>query len=221
MANKEKIISHLKDIKSGKLKLDIDFFNEGGQKIGKLLPIVDSKIKDNSEIVKLMTGWRRDYKDKFFTQFEGTEERTKNWLENQIMKRDNRIFFMIETSDKKLMGHIGVIFFEEGDLICELDNFVKDKDCKIPGIMTYATKALINFLFNSLRIERLKLRVFSDNLEAQALYARCGFSKSEKVALKKEIEGNSIRYREMKENDTGIPDKFMLKMRLERKDFKY
>jgi len=215
MANKEKIISYLKDIKSGKLKLDIDFFNESGQKIGKLLPIVDSEIRDNSEIVKLMTKWRRDYKDKFFTQFEVTEERTKNWLDNQIIKRDNRIFFVIETSDKKLIGHIGVIFFEEGDSICELDNFVKDRDCQIPGIMTYATKALINFLFNSLKMKKLKLRVFSDNLRAQELYFRCGFSKVKEIGFKKEVTDDGIKYVEIRESDNQVPNRTMYLFELE------
>ncbi len=219
MLTKEKIISYLYEIKNGKLKIEIDFFNDKDQKLGKLKPVVDSKIKDNSKIVKLMTKWRKDYKDKFFTQFEITEERTKSWLDNQIIKSDDRIFFMIEINDKKLIGHIGVVFFKDNDLVCELDNFVKDKDCQISGIMTYATKALINFLFNSLKMEKLKIRVFSDNLKAQELYIRCGFSKIKEVGLKKEITEDGIRYTEIEESDIRASDKTMVLMALKRKDF--
>lgn len=215
MANK-KIISYLEDIKNGKLKMDIDFFDDKGQKMGKLKPVVDSKMRDNSEIVKFITKLRKYYKDKFLTQFEATEERTKKWLDEQIRKRNDKLIFMIETNDKQIVGHMGVIFFEEGNSICELDNIAKDKDCRIPRIMTFAMKTFINWLHDFLKMEKIKLRVFSDNLKAQELYFRCGFSKTQEIGLKKETTEDGVKYVPIQENDIQNFDRIMFILELKK-----
>jgi len=214
MANKKQIISYLKNIKSRKLEMAIDLFDDRGQKVGELRPVIDGKVRDNSEIAKFITKLRKYYKDRFLTQFEVTEERTKRWLDIQTRERKDKIFFMIETNDNKLIGHMGIIFFEEDDLICELDNIAKDKDCKIPGIMTFAEKALINWLFDFLGMKKIKLKVFSDNLKTQALHSRCGFSKIQEIGLKKRITEDDIKYVEIGENNTQSPDKTIFVLEL-------
>jgi RimJ/RimL family protein N-acetyltransferase len=216
MENKKKITSCLEDIKNGKLEMDIDFSDDKGQKIGKLKPVVDSKVRDNSEIVKFITKLRKYYKDKFLTQFEATEERTKKWLDAQIRERNDKILFMIETNDKKMVGHMGVIFFEEGNSTCELDNIAKDKDCLMPRIMTFATKALIDWLRDFLKMEKIKLRVFSDNLKAQELYFRCGFSKTQEIGLKKELTEDGVKYVPVQGNDAENFDKTMFILELKK-----
>ncbi len=215
MANKEEIVSYLKNIKNGKVNCNLDVLNDECQKIAILKPVIDSKISDNSEIIRFITKWRKYYAENFLTQFKVTEERTKNWLDTYIVKRDDKILFMIETRDKKVIGHIGIIF-KEDYLVGELDNVIKDKNCKVPGIMTYTLKTLINFLFNFLKLEKLTLRVFSDNLNARSLYSRCGFFKSKEVELKKEIIGEEVRYVEIGENELLTPDKIMIVMNLEK-----
>lgn len=220
MVNKEKIISYLRDIKSGKVKVEFDILNDEGEKIGTLKPVIDSKIADNSETIRFITKWREYYKENFLTQFKVTEEGTWNWFENQVIKRDNRMFFIIETTDGRLIGHEGVIFFEKNDSTCELDNLVKAVDCRIPGIMTYAGKTLIRWLFNRLDIKKITLRVFSDNLRAQTLYIRCGFSKTKEIGLKREILGDFLRYVEMSKADRRKPDKTLFIMELEKENFK-
>ena len=215
MENKEEIVSYLKNIKNGKVNCDLDVLNDEGEKIAILKPVIDSKLSDNSEIIRFITKWREYYAENFLTQFKVTEERTKNWLDTNLIKRDDKILFMIETRDKKVIGHIGVIFKEDYS-VGELDNVIKDKNCKVPRIMTYALKALINFLFNFLELEKLTLRVFSENLNAQALYSRCGFSKDKEVGLKKEIIGEEVRYVEIGENELLTPDKIMIVMNLEK-----
>jgi len=218
MLNKEWIISYLRDIKNGKVKIVLDILNDERKKIGTLKPVLDDRIEDNSKIIEFITKWREYYKENFLTQFKVTEERTKNWLKNQVIKKDNRILFMVKTIEEELAGHLGVIFFEKGDFVCELDNVVKALDCKTPGIMTYAVKTLTDWLFNFLGMEKIFLRVFSDNLKAQALYLRCGFSKVKEIGLKKEIQEDSIRYVELSEIDTQLPDKILYIMELKNKN---
>ncbi len=219
MRSKEEIISYLKDIKNGKVKLSLDILNRAGEKVGTLKPVLHSQIINNSEIVKLITNWRDYYKENFFTQFKVTEEKTKDWLKNQVLEKDNRIFFLIENIDGKLVGHEGIILLEEKNLTAELDNVIKAPECKIPGIMTQATKTLLNWLFNFLEIERAIVRLFSDNRRALALYERCGFYRVKEVGLRKEIEGETIKYIQINEGDINIPDKMMLIMELKREDF--
>jgi len=216
MINKEEIISYLRDIKNGRVKLSFDILNDAGEKIGALKPVLDSGIADNSEIIKFMTEWREYYKENFLTQFKMTEEGTKTWLENQIIKKDNRIFFIINAIDGKLIGHEGVIFFEENESTCELDNVVKAIDCKIPGIMRYAVKTLIDWLFNHLDMKKIFVRVFSDNLKAQTLYRHCGFSKTKEIGLKRKIQGDFLSYVEISKSDIQLPDKILYVMELEK-----
>ena len=221
MTNKEKIISYLKDIKTGKVKTDLDVFNEEGKKIAVLKPLIDSKIVDNSEIIKSIAKWRQYYKENFLTQFKVTEDGTRNWIENQIIKQANKILFMVETTNGELIGHEGVIFFDNDDSTCELDNLIKAADFrKIPGIMTYAQKTLINWLFNHLNMKKIMLRVFSDNSRTQSLHIRCGFSKIKEVRFKKEIQKDFLRHIEMSKTDREKPDKILFIMELEKRFFK-
>ncbi|MFH1657167.1 MAG: GNAT family protein [bacterium] len=219
MTNKEKTIFYLRDIKNGRVKLSLDILNDKGEKIGILKPIIDGKITDNSEIIRFITKWRKYYQENFLTQFKVTEEGTKNWLENQVIKQDNKILFMVETINGKLIGHEGVIFFEEDESACELDNLARAIDCKIPGIMTYTEKILIEWLFNHLNMKKIFLRVFSDNLKTQALHLRCGFFKTKEIGLKREIRKDFFRYVEISEVDDRPPDKILYVMELKKENF--
>jgi RimJ/RimL family protein N-acetyltransferase len=196
---KEEIISFLKNVKSGNIRFELDILNDKNEKLGKIRPILDSKISDNSEIIRFITKWREYYKENFLSQFPVSEERTKNWLQNQVINKDNRILFIIQTPDGKLAGHIGVIFFEVDENTCEIDNVVKSADCNIPGLMYHALKTLNNFLFNSLKIKKIFLRVFSDNIKAKNLYLACGFSKTKEIKLKRVVHGDTIKYIEIPE----------------------
>jgi RimJ/RimL family protein N-acetyltransferase len=196
---KEEIISFLKDVKSGNIRFELDILSDKKEKLGKIRPILDSKISDNSEIIRFITKWREYYKENFISQFPVSEERTKNWLQNQVINKDNRILFIIQTPDGKLAGHIGVIFFEVDEDTCEIDNVVKAADCNIPGLMYHALKTLNSFLFNSLKMKKIFLRVFSDNIKAKNLYLACGFSKTKEIKLKRVVQGDTIKYIEIPE----------------------
>ena len=212
MATKREIVFYLRNIKNGKVRLNIDILDDEGDKIGVLRPVMTREVADNSEIVSFIAKWREHYKENFLTQFKVTDDGTKNWLKNQIIRRDDKILFLVETIDGKLLGHEGVIFFENNDSSCELDNLVKSADCKIPGIMTYAEKSLIKWLFGCLGMEKITLRVFSDNLKTQALHHRCGFLKTGEIGLKKEIGKELVRYVEMTETDKQTADRVLFKM---------
>lgn len=212
MTTNREIVFYLRNVKNGKAKLSIDILNDENEKIGVLKPVTAREVTDNSEIVRFITKWREYYKENFLTQFKVTDNSTKNWLENQIIKRDDKILFIVEAIDGKLSGHEGVIFFKNNDFVCELDNLVKSADCKIPGIMTYAEKSLIKWLFGCLGMEKITLRVFSDNLKTQALHHRCGFLKTGEIGLKKEIGKELVRYVEMTETDKQTADRVLFKM---------
>jgi len=174
-----KRIEYLKNIKNGKIKLMFDVFNDHGAKVATLKPVKTDDVRVGSEIIDFMTKWREFYKDRFFTQFKITNERTLDWLQNKIMKDDNRIFFIIRDNNDRIIAHIGVIF--NNKLICELDNLVKDINCKIPGVITFAEKRLIEWLFKVINIKKIIGRLFSDNIRARALHKKCGFKETKEL----------------------------------------
>ena len=53
---------------------------------------------------------------------------------------------------------------------------------------------MLYWSFNSLKINKLYLRVFSDNHKAIKFYENCGFKSVGRIKLKKVINGDSIRY---------------------------
>lgn len=177
----KKRTEYLKSIKNGKLKLILDVLNDQDVKIATIKPIKTDDVYLGSEIIDFITKWRKFYKNNFFTQFKVTNERTFNWLQNIIMKSDNRIFFIIRDNDDRIICHIGVIFYNKS--ICELDNLAKDINCKIPGVITFVEKKLIEWLFKEMNIKKITGRLFSDNIKARTLHKRCGFKEIKEVKL--------------------------------------
>jgi len=87
----------------------------------------------------------------------------------------------------------------------------------IPGVMTSALLALDDWAFSVLGLKRLFLRVFYDNERAIRLYERCGFIGVKKIPLHKFVEGDSIKYEEIKESESLSIDRYFYLMEIRQK----
>lgn len=175
-----------------------------GKVIAHLRPVPFQLEGIASKDAKLITEWRNRYRGNFLTWFTATEERTKKWLKEQVIDKDDRILFMIQTLDGISFGHMGLTNFDFRNEICEYDNIIKGIDVRLPGIMTFAGRALLSWAFSELGVKRVFVRVFSDNISAVKVYERCGFCPIKKVPLKRIKEGDCIYWVETEESSTVV-----------------
>ena len=123
----------------------------------------------------LLSQWRRENPSISTGTFEVTEERTEKWLDRHVVDRDDRILFLILGLDGTSIGHLGFSSFNYEERCCEVDAVLRGIKDRYPGIMAFAMHSLIYWGLRDLKLEHIKLRVFSDNEGAIAFYYKCGF----------------------------------------------
>jgi len=191
---RSKVLSTLRGLKFDNVnKLTIPIYDK--DKIVAKLRLITSNF--TNEEVRLLAEWREANAEWFPTKFKVTKKGTRKWLEEQVIGAKDRILFWIQTLNGSLIGHLGLYRFDSKQHSCEIDNVVRGKQNIMPGIMTLASKALLNWSFSNLGLKTITLRVFSDNERAIALYERCGFKKVRDIPLKKVIKGDTIRWVEI------------------------
>ena len=208
----QKIMDKLFQIK--KDSIEIPVYKED-KKIGFLKPITISCVND-SIIIKLLAKWREINFDSYPTQFKVTEEGTKIWLDEQVIKKSDRVLFFVYDRTGKIIGHMGLASFDYRHKFCEIDNVVRGSD-EEKGLMTLSLKALIKWALENLGIEYLSLRVFSDNTRAIKLYARVGFHEIKRIPLERLEENGVIKFVEMPHGSEKDPDRYFSVMNF-RKD---
>lgn len=182
-----------------------------GEHIANLQVITKSMLSDDN-VIALLTKWRSEHQDAFPSQFTVTHAGTKNWGQKQLLDLPDRILFFLETLDGKPFAHLGLFRCNYQEKSCEIDNVVRGENI-IPGSMTDALRALIQWVYNTLQMKQILLQVFSDNQQAIALYKRCGFVEVRKKPLKKIIEQGVIKFVDIKDS-TEKADRYFLVMKL-------
>ncbi len=142
----------------------------------KLKPFTRKDI-DDEQLVQILTRWRKKAQPFFPSTFRVTNERTKKWLQSELINKNDRILFLIYLQDRKTpLGHVGLYRFEWDSYSCQIDNVIKGINRKeTKGIMTMAIHELGEWALNHLGVRTLTLYVFEDNEKAVNLYTRCGF----------------------------------------------
>jgi dTDP-4-amino-4,6-dideoxygalactose transaminase/RimJ/RimL family protein N-acetyltransferase len=166
------------------------------KQIGWLRPVGIAGL-ENSQEIRLLAKWREQAQIWFPSQFAVTEAGTKTWLDKQVLQKNDRILFMIETPEKVSIGHAGLFRFDYQKRCCELDNIIRGEKDILPGIMTQACNSLLDWTFNTLDISNVYLRVVSDNIQALKLYNRLEFKEIQRIPLMKVEEANCIRWIEV------------------------
>jgi RimJ/RimL family protein N-acetyltransferase len=184
-----------------------------GHTIGRLRPV---HVYPPAEEIRLLMEWRNENREAFFSWFTATEEETEKWLTEQILAREDRILFFIETLDHRPFGHIGLTNFDYSTKACEIDNVLRGTTEFIKGGMSVALQALINWVFIGLRANSIYLRVFSDNQRALGFYTQGGFEMVKQVPFRRMKDGNVTRWVEAREDDRGVFEKYVSYLRIVR-----
>jgi perosamine synthetase len=145
-----------------------------GELNGYLLPINMGHLK-NSFVIEKMTTWRQANQHAYTGRFVPTVEKTKSWLDSQVLKNPNRLLFLVSDTTGVVIGHLGLALNVTSGSI-EVDNVVRGEEHG-PGLMGLALIALENFAETELTVEKLSLRVLGSNQRALNFYAKAGYIK--------------------------------------------
>lgn len=182
------------------------------QTIAFLEPLTIDDIGNPNSVV-LLSKWRKENEWWFPAQFEVRDERTKKWLEDQVIKNESRLLFWIKTKEGTPVGHIGLYRINPADFSCEIDNVLRGVSDAPKGIMTDALLVLMDWAFSVLGSRALELEVFADNQRALVLYQRCGLVVTKKIPLKRVEETHEVRWERMPDGVDG--ERYFLRMRIE------
>jgi UDP-4-amino-4,6-dideoxy-N-acetyl-beta-L-altrosamine N-acetyltransferase len=112
----------------------------------------------------------------FFNKFPLSIAKQKEWF-SELIEDDNRKLFIIITRTKnEPIGTIGLDNIDFANQCLEFGNMLIGKTEFVgKGYAKKATSLLLSYCFNRLNMNRVYLKVYSDNETAVKLYQNCGF----------------------------------------------
>ena len=179
-----------------------------------ILKLVDT----SDETVSLLYNLRKKYRKMFATDFEMTEDKTRNWIKNLILENSGRILFMIYFDNKKI-GCIGNGGYDEKNNSSRLDNMMKDPLCNLPGAMTIVEKVYLKWMFDDLKLSKITGFLFSDNSRMINIHKKCGWITVDVVPIKKIFTEEETRWKEIttKSNNENV-ERYFNKIELTREN---
>ena len=162
-------------IKSIKIKNKTDYF---------LVPVCNLHLKDKN-IVHKFTNWRNKYSHTFYPNKKTTFNKTSKWLHQNVLKKKDKILFIVMKNNNIPIGHIGLANCFNKDFNFEIDNVVKGEYDDDKLIFSDALNTLIEWANSVFFINNFILKVLHKNKRAISFYKKNGFhifnkSKNEK-----------------------------------------
>jgi RimJ/RimL family protein N-acetyltransferase len=181
-----------------------------GEVIGRLVPITAANC-DDPVIAEKLTDWRREFRTAFFTQFEPTVDRTRAWIRSELVERNDRVWFMIETTSGEFIGHCGLTNIKAGRE-ADADGIVRGVLAHPRNFMFLGMQALLGWCFDTLGTGLVRVLVFKGNVRSVNLFARLGFELVREIALRRDdTEGMTIYV-----PDAGATDSLAVELQLTR-----
>lgn len=122
-----------------------------------------------------LAAWRNDPRVHPFFFFDGRIDPEKQgaWLAS-VQKDETRRFFAVE-ADGVFAGTLSLDRIDPRHRTGELGNVLVDPDRRGTGIGRRAVETFLDLAFGSAGLDRVELRVFTDNGAAIRSYEACGF----------------------------------------------
>jgi RimJ/RimL family protein N-acetyltransferase len=157
-----------------------------------LRPIATVAGATDASDVRLLSEWRNRHVKSFLTEFVADDARTADWLTGAIHRNDGKLLFMLDALDGTRLGHLGLGFIDWQAHYGEADAIVSG-GASPPGLMKLALQTLLCWAREQLGLERLAVRVRSDN-PAVAFYEKVGFREWQRVPLVARPAAESIEW---------------------------
>ena len=132
-----------------------------------------SSVIANSLFVELIRSWRQEYRQFFFTQFDETTERARNYVQSVIEDPTRLMFFIYAQNDSVPVGHLGVMHLDRP--IVELDNMIRGREGGDKRLMYWAEIALLKWVFDTYGDVKVRCNLLDDNWKTIRHHSRVGF----------------------------------------------
>ncbi len=177
---------------------------------GKILKLVPANVSD--ENIRLISIWREQNSEVFLTKFNVTQRGTREWLQN-IWFDPKRILLMIIFDGEKI-GHIGIHRYDEKNEKAEIDSVLRGVRTPKIKIMENVFQIMFNLMFKCMKLKKIQLKVFHDNLKAINLYERVNMLKIKKDELKKILNDKGWTYEISKNNQENLQKRYLITMEI-------
>ena len=147
---------------------------------------------DTDSIVR----WRNteSVRKNFIYQALFTRESHENWIKTKVETGHVVQMIICETATDKPIGSVYVRDIDYVHHKAEYGIFIGEESARGKGYGTEAARLMIRYCFEELKLHRLFLRVYAENLQAIRSYEKAGFEKEAYLRDDVYVEG---RYRDI------------------------
>ena len=124
-----------------------------------------------------IVAWRNkeSVRRQFIYQKPFTAEGHTAWLQNMVKTGKTAQFIIYSRTLKKDVGSVFLRDIDHDNRKAEYGIFIGEDDARGQGIGTAAAELIIKYGFEELKLHKIFLRVFADNMRAIKSYEKAGF----------------------------------------------
>lgn len=171
---------------------------------------------DDPDSIRLLAEWRAAAQNSFPAIFPVSLEGTRRWLIRQVLEVPDRMLFWVQGAQGQKIGHLGINRIDFAERNLELDNVVRGVPRVLRGAMYSSVQTVLNWVFVTLDMHDVFLRVFSDNTRAIQLYEHCGFRETMRMPMRRVAEEGVIRWLEVDGGYRQSIERYFVTMHLPR-----
>ena len=197
------LIRHMKGLPDG-AGTRLPIRDEDGREIG-FLKAFDRRDLEDSALIETMAEARTRFKEFFLTQFDVTPENKRAWLESSVLGNDDKMLFLVETLDGRVVG-------QDGFTVLDDDSFTLD------GPMRWSREGHVRLFemsqterarvcFELLDLSLCKIELFKKNAMAAYVVRKGGFSFEKEYPLSVSSEGGKVVYTRASAEPAGTDEK--------------
>lgn len=145
--------------------------------------------------VELIREWRNRHKHMFFDSSEISKEQQRVWYTHYRESGGTDQMFIICLKDGTPIGQVAIYDVSIENRTAKFGRFLLLEDYRSLGYAEEAVKRLLQHCFETMRLYKVKLEVFLENIDAIAIYARAGFKTTTKPIILLEKINDDYDYR--------------------------
>lgn len=144
----------------------------------------------NSEDVEIFTKWLNEFEVTDYigrTAMVMTLDAERKYLQNP--EHDSVCFAIVDMKTDEMVGTVSIEGINYNNRTGILGIFIGKEEYRSSGYGTEAINLILDFAFNYLNLNSIKLDVFSCNARAIKCYTKCGFKEAGRWRKSKYING--------------------------------
>jgi RimJ/RimL family protein N-acetyltransferase len=186
----DELQDRLNAVLAGTEEMELPLREASGEPIGMMRPLTARHL-DQMNVMNKLTVWRNDNMLNFLTHFQATESRTREWVQNVLLKSRGQLLWLVYNQNDDLVGHFGFKNLNIQSVL--LDNAMRGERQGHPKLFVVAGKTLVQWLWKSTSVQRIDAYVMVDNIPSIMMNRQIGFQGWKRHPLiKRTLEGDTF-----------------------------